>query len=178
MVYHYTLKQQQFALERLIANRGAVAPTAREVNISETTLYRWRKWGESGKIPGFSLSSFSPNPPSHPPDSPLFPLRSKEELPADDLETLVNLKARMIELVDYIMAADKIKRAVDEAPLNQRIAALVQLTDRIIKLAAQLPEPEQECVFRLAGEPEDMHEENDGDSDYTTELASESGGSL
>lgn len=170
MAKHYTPEQKLFALERIIANWGSVTRTAEELNISKTTLYRWRQREESGKTPRFGNFPFLPNLPSHTTDSALFPIFSKD----DDLATLVSLKMRMIDLVDYIMAADKIKQAVDEAPLSQRVVALVQLTDRIIKLAAQLHEQDVEYVFRLTGEPEKTDEENDRTADHAAEVASES----
>ena len=161
MPYHYTLKEQEFGLQRLIINRGDIPLTAKELGVSTTTLYRWREWGESGKIPGFSSSMFSTNstqPASTINDSNNI-VQHRDELPPDDLQALRELKTKMLELVAYIVAADKIKIAIDAAPLNQRIAALVQLTDRIIKLAAELPVEEDE--MELSDDVEEVDDEED-----------------
>jgi hypothetical protein len=162
MPYHRTFKEQEFGLQRLIANRGNIPLTAKELGVSTTTLYRWRDWGESGKIPGFSTFNFSPNstqPASIINDSNNI-IQHSGELPPDDLQALRDLKAKMLELVAYIVAADKIKTAIDSAPLNQRIGALVQLTDRIIKLAAELPADEDD-EMELSDDVEEVDDEED-----------------
>jgi hypothetical protein len=162
MPYHYTLIEKQYGLKRLIANRGNIPLTAKELGITTTSLYRWREWAESGKIPGFSPSMFSTistQPASIINDSNNI-IQHSGELPADDLQALRDLKAKMLELVAYIVAADKIKTAIDSAPLNQRIGALVQLTDRIIKLAAELPADEDD-EMELSDDVEEVDDEED-----------------
>lgn len=59
-------------------------------------------------------------------------------LPTDDLQAFRNLKDEMLRLT--VILTHSIEEAIAEASLGQRITALVQLTDRIVKLAAQLPE--------------------------------------
>lgn len=60
------------------------------------------------------------------------------DIPTDDLAALRDLKAQMMSIARTL--ADTIPDAIAEAPLGQRVSALAQLTDRIIKLAAQLPD--------------------------------------
>jgi hypothetical protein len=45
--------------------------------------------------------------------------------------------------------ADSVIQAIEDAPLGQRVAALTQLTDRIMKLAAQLPGESEESEIRI-----------------------------
>jgi hypothetical protein len=75
----------------------------------------------------------------------------------------------MLDLADSLIAADKMKAAIDAAPLGQRVTALIQLTDRIIKLAAQLPAPEDRSLMEeLLEERGDNENEEDEISAGTT----------
>jgi hypothetical protein len=167
-------KDQDFAIERLIANRGDVSLTANELGISRPTLYRLRKLRIDSQFSLSSLSSDGSQPASTPINSNSLLLHT-EGLPSNDLQALRELKTKMLDLADYIITNDQIKAAIDEAPLNQRIAALIQLTDRIAKLAFQLPAPKEEQVIRIAGDPEEIYDPNFG---YAARTASESDGSL
>src|SRR6187551_1214098 len=87
------------ALQRLEANFGDVPRTSRELGISDRTLYKWRK--KAGM-------QFSPPPPTPPTsDSPsLYEMQSGlgggDNLPADDLQALLDLKAEMVRAAKYI----------------------------------------------------------------------------
>lgn len=162
MSRRYTPQDQQFALERLETNHGDITRTAKELGIGITTLYRWRELGESGKIPGFSFSPFSPNlsQPALAIDSKSLSVHGegfREGLPSDDLQALLDLKAEMVRAAKYI--AVNIIAAVEAAPLGQRVTALAQLIDRISKLAAQLPAAEEEEILNFEGE-DDYEDEN------------------
>jgi hypothetical protein len=97
-----------------------------------------------------SLSSFS-SPISPNASPPPYEVGTRERqgggdtLPLDDLTALRDLKSQMLTIAKIL--ADSVVQAIDEAPLGQRVAALTQLTDRIMKLAAQLPGEEVEYVL-------------------------------
>jgi hypothetical protein len=175
MSRRYSPEDQEFALQRVVANRGDIARTAKELNISVATLYRWQ---ESRMDSQFSLSSLSSN--FSEPDSPAAADSKslsvhgeaaegiREGLPPDDLQALRDLKSKMLDLTNYIAAGNEIKKAIDAAPLNQRIAALVQLIDRIIKLAAELPAPpERSLLEQLLDEGDAEDEDDEGDFSET-----------
>jgi hypothetical protein len=170
MSRHYTPEDQQFALERLETNHGDITRTAKELGIGITTLYRWRELGESGKIPGFSFSPFSPNlsQPALAADSKSLSVHGegfREGLPSDDLQALLDLKAEMVRAAKYI--AVNIIAAVEAAPLGQRVTALAQLIDRISKLAAQLPEPDDESWMEGFADEEPDEEEDEEEFDQS-----------
>ncbi|MBZ0289148.1 MAG: hypothetical protein K8I30_16125 [Anaerolineae bacterium] len=185
MPRHYSLEEQQQILERLHANRGDVARTARELGISTTTLYRWR---DSRKIPPSTFSTYSTNstqPASTVHDSiahePVVSADSNNAnpIPPDDLQALRDLKARMLELAQYIVSDDRIKQAIDAAPLKERIAAATQLIDRMIKLAAELPAEKEEDEIEeviLMYEGEIINDEEADYEDFDEEAAPESAG--
>jgi len=138
----FSPQKKAHALQRLDANFGNIARTAAETGISERTLLRWRQH----LIP--------PTPP--PPTQPITP----PAIPSDDLQALINLKVRLLQAADFISL--NIIPAVEIAPLNQRVAALAQLIDRIIKLAAELPEADdQSWKEDFAGEEPDEEEQEE-----------------
>ena len=67
-----------------------------------------------------------------------------EVLPPDTTEAFQQLHDQLLPIARIL--ADRITEAIDDAPLNQRVAALAQLIDRIAKLAALLPKPEEEEI--------------------------------
>lgn len=138
----FSPERKKHALQVLDSNFGDVQRTSRELGISDRTLYKWRK--NAGL-------QFSPPPPTSPTLD--FPphyevgrgLGGGDNLPADDLQALLDLKAEMVRAAKYI--AVNIIAAVEAAPLGQRVTALAQLIDRISKLAAQLPAAEDEEII-------------------------------
>ena len=52
------------------------------------------------------------------------------------MEALVRLKHKLMETVDSM--ADSIEPAIPEAPLTQRIAGMIQLIDRVIRLGFEI----------------------------------------
>lgn len=62
-------------------------------------------------------------------------------------EPLLRLYTHLLD--DALRLAESLEDVIDDAPLNQRVHALSQLIDKIIKLAAVLPRPaEAERVIR------------------------------
>jgi transposase-like protein len=167
----YSVEEKQRAVDRLIANFGDIGRTSAELDIPERTLWRWRK--EIMPLP----------PPPLPPQTEssssslagmLYSPDEKAVIPPDDLEALRDLKAEMLHLTKYIIQSDRIKPAIDAAPLHQRVTALTQLIDRIIKLAAQLALSEEEDVEILVYDKEETDEEET--EVFTDEAASETAG--
>ena len=64
------------------------------------------------------------------------------DLPSETTEAFQTLHDKLLPIADTL--ANRIIEAIDDAPLNQRVTALSQLIDRITKLAALLPEPDDE----------------------------------
>ncbi|MEO8609436.1 MAG: transposase [Chloroflexota bacterium] len=156
----YPPELKEKVLEHFIAYQGDIMRTCREFGISDRTLYRWSKRA------GVVISPTPPTPPTY--DSNGLDTvgtgralsaesQGANALPPDDLQALRELKAQMLELARYIMLDERIKRAIDAAPLNQRIAAATQLIDRIIKLGAQLPadEEDEEIITYERGETDE-----------------------
>jgi transposase-like protein len=156
--HRYSSEEKQQILDRAKANRGDVTRTAAEFGIHPATIYKWRKTTKFAN----SLSSFS-SPISPTSDSTVgtgLALSTDSQdtypIPPDDLQALRDLKSQMLREAEYISV--NIRSAVDDAPLSQRVTALAQLIDRIIKLAAELPAPKEKQVIRIAGDPEEMYE--------------------
>jgi hypothetical protein len=66
-------------------------------------------------------------------------------LPTETTEAFQELHDQLLPIAKIL--ANRIIEAIDEAPLNQRVTALSQLIDRITKLAALLPKPEEEIEY-------------------------------
>lgn len=127
MVRRYTQEEKDQALELLIANNGDLSLTSAETGIPIRTLENWRR---AGVLPPPVIS-----PPPPPP------------IPDDRLEALEDIQQQMLREARNL--AYSLRETVADAPLNQRVAALAQLLDRIIKLNTQLPNPTKETVFRI-----------------------------
>ena len=166
MSHRYSPEEKQQILDRVKVNRGNVDRTAAEFGIHSATIYKWRKTAKFAN----SLSSFSSpisptiGAPASTDSPPLYEvgrgLGGGDALPPDDLQALRDLKSQMLREAEYISV--NIRSAVDEAPLSQRVAALAQLIDRIIKLAAELPAPKDESwKLELFEEGDDLDEEDD-----------------
>jgi transposase-like protein len=139
MPRHYTPEDRDYALQRLVENRGNVVYTADELGISPRTLYKWRK---RAKLSVPTLTTLPPIVPISPTPSTPAPL------PTDDLQRLRNIKDQMLDAASTLSLA--IEEAIAEATLGQRVTALVQITDRIVKLVAQLPtDSEEENTIRI-----------------------------
>jgi hypothetical protein len=126
MVRRYTPEEKDHALELLIANNGDLSLTSAETGIPVRTLENWRRAG------------VLPPPVTAPPPPPM---------PDDRLEALEDIQQQMLREARNL--AYSLREAVADAPLSQRVAALAQLLDRIIKLNTQLPGPTKETVFRI-----------------------------
>ena len=124
MSRHYSQDDKDRALELLIANRGDVAITSVQTGIAERTLYRWQK--ASGILP-------SPLPPL----PPIEGYTSNNSMSADRVTALRDIQQEM--LAEAKTLVHSLNEAIADAPLNQRVAALAQLIDRIMKLDLELP---------------------------------------
>jgi hypothetical protein len=120
--------QKRLILERLVANRGDVARTASEFGIATTTIYRWLKQPEMQQMLLLQLQQLQQSRLGNATVAPL----------ATDVEDRLRaLQEQMLTSAELISRS--VPEAVESAPLGQRVTALSQLTDRIIKLSAQLP---------------------------------------
>jgi transposase-like protein len=131
---HYPDQQKQQILDHLRTNQGDIALTAAETNVPERTLARWRR--EAGiEPPAIDLPTTPPSPP-----------HSTVHYINDDaiLDALRDSQAQMLALMQKLL--NTIPQAIDVAPLNQQVAALAQLTDRVIRLAAQLPPKDKDAT--------------------------------
>jgi transposase-like protein len=165
MPRHYTPEDRDYALERLLANRGDVPHTADELGISPRTLYNWR---QQAKLPVQTLPTLPPIAHISSPDDPkslsVHGEGFREGLPTDDLQALRDLKDQMLRAAATLSRS--IEEAIAEASLGQRVTALAQLTDRIVKLAAQLPSEDEDDWLEGT-----ENEERDEDWDETEEAA-------
>lgn len=173
MPKRYTDDEKRLVIERLIANHGDVARTADEFRLPTATIYRWMK---AANVTKSIHSQLQQQHQQHQFDSSGSPPSLAGEglgvgvpnLPEETSERLTALREEMLDVAETLSRS--ITSAIDDAPLNQRVAALSQLIDRIIKLAAQLPTTEQEVEYvykyKVAHhvEKESDDEENSGDN--------------
>jgi transposase-like protein len=128
MPRHYGSTEKRIVLERLIANGGDVARTARQTGISERTIHRWRKEAH------LTLTALTPLPPIPPQNQPVSPQTGQptSDTPDDPLAAFI---PAMTAEANYLLGS--IRDAIEDAPLHQRVVALVQLIDRIERLDAR-----------------------------------------
>jgi hypothetical protein len=146
MPRHYSPEERDYAIQRLIAHHGDIQRTAAEIGVSTRTLYNWRK---TVKINLLQLQNLQQNSQIQPQNTP--------SIASDDLQTFRHIQAGMLHNVNLLNAS--VAEAIEEATLGQRVTALIQLTDRIIKLAAQLPQPEEDIEYVLTDDVEEEDEE-------------------
>ena len=163
MSHRYSPEEKQQILDRVKINRGNVDRTAAEFGIHSATIYKWRKTAKFANSSSSFSSPISPTSDSSVGTGLALSAESNntESLPLDDLQALRDLKSQMLREAEYISV--NIRSAVDEAPLSQRVAALAQLIDRIIKLAAELPTPKDES-WKLALLDEGVDEEEEDEN--------------
>jgi transposase-like protein len=156
MSRRYTSEEKDHAIQQLIANHGDVTLTSLETGIAERTLTRWKR---SMVLP--PRGAFPSRPQPQPPPQPQNPIA------ADDLEALRDLQQEMLR--EAYNLVHSIEEAIDEAPLNQRVAALAQLIDRIMKLSVQLPRADDDDV-QIAYDRESYEQDDpfDGASSEST----------
>ena len=146
MPRHYTDEEKRLVLDRLIANHGDVARTANETGVSDRAIYAWRKEPQFAHL----ISPLLPHLPHvSQNDSSSSPRPEGEgqwvrvsDLPPETTEAFQILHDKLLTIINTL--SNRIEEAIDEAPLNQRVTALSQLIDRIAKLAAFLPEEEDD----------------------------------
>jgi transposase-like protein len=151
MPRHFTADEKEQALQLLADNRGDVARTAAQLGINPRTLYAWRKRADVMPVNLTNLKNFP---------------HESAVIASDDVEALRNLQQEMLH--EAYNLVHSIEEAIDDAPLNQRVAALAQLIDRIIKLSVQLPHPEDDVQIAY------HRESYEQDDDPFDEAASES----
>ena len=147
MPRHYTDDEKRLVLDRLIINNFDVARTADEFKLPTATIYRWMNAANVTKPIHSQLQQqhqqqHSDSPPSLAGQGVGVGVNA---LPEEITDRLTALREEMLDAADTLSRS--IIPAIEEAPLNQRVAALAQLIDRIIKLAAQLPAEEQEIEY-------------------------------
>lgn len=136
MSRRYTEQQQRLILEQLIANAGDVILTSQQTGVPERTLARWKNQSLP-QIPGLPLPPPPPQTASPiSPDDIQYPILQ----PGEMADRMRHLQEKMMANADLLN--ESVAPAIAEATLAQRVAALAQLTDRIIRLNAQLPQPE------------------------------------
>ncbi len=145
MPRHYTDEEKHLVLDRLIANHGDVDLTVLQTGIPERTVARWKQLAQRNG----TLMPMSMPPPMPPSTSDLLPSPvtmgeglGLGVLPPETTEAFQELHDQLLPIAKIL--ANRIIEAIDDAPLNQRMTALSQLIDRIAKLAALLPEYEDD----------------------------------
>ena len=166
MPRHYTDTEKRLVLDRLIANHFDVGLTADEFKLPTATIYRWMNAANVTKPIHSQLQQQHQQQHS---DSPsLYTERGLggEVLPPETTEAFQTLHDKLLAIAEIL--ANRIVEAIDEAPLNQRMTALSQLIDRIAKLAALLPEVDDEPSdkpFELDYDVEEEDDENEEEKD-------------
>ena len=151
MSRRYTQEEREQVIQLLIANDGDVALTALQSGIPERTLTRWKRslvWPSNLAQP-------------QPPPQPQMTIAS------DDIEALRNLQQEMLH--EAYNLVHSIEEAIEDAPLNQRVAALAQLIDRIIKLSVQLPHPDDDVQIAYHRESYEQDDPFDVSASESTE---------
>lgn len=122
----YSLEDQERALERLRANQWDVTRTAEELGLARQTLYNWMHLDKSGESNLSNLSKLSTIQP------PTF-------ASADDevLERLYRLEDRLMQMTEDI--CETLPEHLAQASVNQRVSAMTQMIDRVLKIASLLP---------------------------------------
>lgn len=159
MPRHYTDDEKRLVLDRLIANHGDVIRTANETGVSDRAIYSWRKEPQFAHLIS-PLLPLSPHVSHNEPSSSPLPEGEGSgvgvsALPPETTEAFQTLHDQMLTLANTL--SHRIEEAIDEAPLNQRVAALAQLIDRIAKLASLLPKQEEEIQYIYEYEDEVEH---------------------
>ncbi len=133
----YSDEERQAALDCLAANEGNYAQTSKQTGISVKTL---KRWAQQEATSGDELRQLRVQ---------LAAFRSQESTTRhEDPRLQFAEKVLVILMDDAIRLADSIDEVIDDAPLNQRSAALNQLLGNIMKLMALLP-PIEENVTRV-----------------------------
>jgi len=177
MPRHYTDEEKRLVLDRLIANYGDVDLTVSQTAIPERTVARWKKDAQRN-------GTLLPPPPPMPPsasDSLPSPVTTGEglglgvsSLPEEITDRLTALRQEMLDAADTLSRS--IVSAIEDAPLNQRVAALAQLIDRIIKLATQLPQTEEEIEYVYKYKVAHHVEKEDENEDENSEASGDRAG--
>lgn len=128
MPRRYSNAEKRRILDHLMLNGGDVVLTAQQYGASPATVYRWLR-DENFRIKADSHSyhsyhSASPRPLDEEPGGEGFS-------PHPDDPLMPFIPAMVAKASDLLASIDE---AIQDAPLNQRVAALVQLIDRIERM--------------------------------------------
>ena len=120
-----------------------MARTSRESGINARTIYRWRKeYTEIDTEGSVTLTT----------------LTTQKPLSDDEIEALREIQGRMLH--EAYALVNSLHEKINSASLYQRVAALSQLIDRIIKLAGQLPRREGESLMDVEYDRSEEEGEN------------------
>jgi hypothetical protein len=137
MSRRYTQEEKDQVLNRLAANTGDVPLTSAQTGIPVRTLHAWRR----------------ASPQLHAVQQQQQPVQLA---PSDD-EALRQLRQQLVGEASNLIAS--LEEVLDESSLNQRVSALGQLIDRIVKLAVLLPPAQTEQVIRFEyADPDEMED--------------------
>ena len=128
MSKRYSQEEKDQALARLVANTNDVPLTSAQTGIPVRTLHAWRR---------AHLAS----------EQYAAQQQQQVKLASSDDEALRLLRQQLVsEALSFIASLEEV---IDDATLNQRVSALGQLIDRIVKLAVLLPPAQTEQVLRI-----------------------------
>ncbi len=169
MPKRYSAEAKRLILERLAQNNGNVLVTADETGVNPRTIYIWLKDSRIEKKSDANLTNLTN----------LVNQDAVSSLPADLVlqpgevaDVLRELQQGMIQNVRLLN--DAVAPAIADATLAQRVAALTQLTDRIIRLNGQLPQPEakpdpnaDDGTYEMEHPIREFYDEKDQDTNAT-----------
>lgn len=147
----YSDEQRQAALDCLAANDGDYGATAEATGVTVKTLRRWAQ----------QASEVSPKKALHDLRDEFMTLkRTLEADPAPDdagadLHHWLRTKLTPKLLDGSVHLLDSLADGIDDAPLNQRIAALKYCTDTLLKLLEIMPRGKERLVRVEFVDPDD-----------------------
>jgi len=169
----YTDDDKRRVLDHLADHHFDVACTANEFRLPTATIYRWMNAANVTKPVHSQLQQqqqqhFSESSSSPPPQAMEGLGEGVSSLSPETTEAFKTLHDKLFNIASAL--SNRIEEAIDEAPLNQRVNALVQLISSISKLAAMLPAEEIEYVYEYENEnhvekTEDLEEDNDAETE-------------
>jgi hypothetical protein len=140
---YYTDHQRETILDRLAANMGNIALTSIQTGVSERTIARWRQKYRP------AMTTKTTIPPAI------------DAVPTITLANDAALLRLRDQLVQHAFAlSDSFEEGIANATLSQRAAALSQIIDRIVKLAAFLPPPDIEKEIVLAYDEDEVPDDD------------------
>jgi len=162
MARHYSPLEKKLVMDRLTANMGDVDLTARQTRVSVRTIARWKQQSvRNGILMPMSL----------PPMPPVLPNPDNPDEITIDLTPILDLRTQLITLAETL--GQSVPEAIPEAPLNQRVAALAYIIDRLVKVNAMLPKEDDDTATTQMEYPITLRPQED-DHENQTEAESDS----